>query len=115
MNDKSYNNIDILSDIAIEKKIGAFIKAKRKGQNKTQSEVAKEAQISRSTLSLLENGETVTVSTLIQVMRVLGLLNLFEVFEHKEEVSPLALAKMQLGKKERVRKSKNINKRKSDW
>jgi len=115
MNDISDKNIDLLSDAAIEKKIGAFIKTKRKHLNKTQSEVAHAAQISRSTLSLLENGETGTVATLIQVMRVLGLLDLFAAFEQIEEVSPLALAKLQLRKKERVRKSKNIKERKSDW
>lgn len=120
MTDNSYINIKNLSDIAIEKQIGQFIRRKRKQQNKTQSEVAKEAQISRSTLSLLENGETVTVSTLIQVLRVLNLLSFFEPFFAKEELSPLALAKLQLGKKERVRKKKDRSnhlneKRKSDW
>jgi len=66
MNDNSYINMQLLSDIAIEQEIGSFVKAQRLRQNKTQAEVASAANISRSTLSLLERGETVTVATLIQ-------------------------------------------------
>ena len=42
--------------------VGAFIKHHRLDQNKTQDVLANEAGISRSTLRLLERGETVTLA-----------------------------------------------------
>ena len=47
-----------------------------------------DAGISRSTLSLLERGETVTLSTLIQVLRVLGQLNIMQAFTVQQNISP---------------------------
>ena len=70
MNDKSYTNWDSMSDNALSEQIGHFIKHYRLQQNKTQEEVATKAGMSRSTLSLLERGETVTLASLIQVLRV---------------------------------------------
>jgi len=107
MNEKSYIKWDNLNDVAIERQIGIFLKQTRQNQNKTQSEVAKAANISRSTLSLLENGESGNLMTLIQVLRVLDQLHVFQAFEYKEVVSPLQLARMQHGQKERVRRKKN--------
>jgi len=56
MNDISYNINEKISDAAIEQAIGYFIQHSRKQQQLTQAEVARAAQISRSTLSLLERG-----------------------------------------------------------
>lgn len=103
MNDFSYN-INQLNDVAIAETIGHYIKHHRLQQNKTQAKTAAEAQISRSTLSLLERGETVTLSTLIRVLRVLGQLQVFSNFTVQQQPSPLALAK--LARKERQRASK---------
>ena len=114
MNDISYKNWYLMNDSAIEKAIGLFIKKTRQQKNKTQKEVADAANISRSTLSLLERGETVTLKTLIQVLRVLEELHVLKRFEFNEPLSPLALAKMQHSVKERVRPYKRKNK-KSDW
>lgn len=94
-----------MSDKALSKQIGQFVKHQRMQQKKTQQELAAAANISRSTLSLLERGETVTIATFIQVLRVLDQLNIFSVFEVKERISPLALAKLQKAKRQRVRKA----------
>lgn len=117
MIDKSFREWASMSDKALAEYIGAFIRHKRMEQNKTQSELATSAGISRSTLSLLERGETVTVPTLIQVLRVLDQLQVLSEFEIKESVSPLALAKLQKEKRKRARGSskKNENIEKSDW
>lgn len=80
MADISYNNWDSLSDRALVEQIGTFVKHHRLEQNKTQDVLANAAGISRSTLSLLERGETVTLATLIQVLRVLDQLHIMEVF-----------------------------------
>lgn len=93
-----------MTDEALAKRIGAFVRHHRMEQHKTQEELATAAGISRSTLSLLERGEAVTVATLIQVLRVLDQLNVFEAFEIKESIQPLVLLEAQKAKRQRVRK-----------
>jgi transcriptional regulator with XRE-family HTH domain len=117
MTDMSFNNIHSLSDHAIAKLMGEFIKHHRMAQNKTQEELSTAAGISRSTLSLLERGETVTISTLIQVLRVLNQLSALSSFEVKETISPLALAKLQKEKRQRARglPKKNKKTEETDW
>ena len=119
MNEISYQNLKTLSDEALEEEIGQYIKKVRHQQNKTQEDLAKAANISRSTLSLLERGESGNLKTLIQVLRVLDQLKTLEAFKYKEVLSPLALAKAQHKPKKRVRaskKSKNTTpKKKSSW
>jgi len=115
MNDKQYTNWIAMSDIALAQTIGSFIKHHRLVQNRTQEEVANEANISRSTLSLLEKGEAITVPTLLQVLRVLDLLYIMDVFKIQEQISPIELAKMDQQKRQRARNNDNNNSKKSDW
>lgn len=109
MTDISYGKWLSMSDDALAKQVGAFIKHHRLEQNKTQDVVAEAAGISRSTLSLLERGEIITLATLIQVLRVLDQLQVMEVFEIQQSISPLALAKAEKEKRKRARNS-NPNK-----
>lgn len=104
-----------MSDQALAAHIGAFVKHHRLDQNKTQDVLSHEAGISRSTLSLLERGETVTLATLIQVLRVLDQLQVMDAFEVQQRISPLALAKAEQGKRKRARNTKSQNPEKSDW
>lgn len=104
-----------MSDHALAAHIGAFVKHHRLEQNKTQDVLSHEAGISRSTLSLLERGETVTLATLIQVLRVLNQLQVMDTFEVQQRISPLALAKAELEKRKRARKPKSQDPDKSDW
>ncbi|MFD2532528.1 helix-turn-helix domain-containing protein [Gracilimonas halophila] len=115
MNDSSYKNWVSMSDKALIEQIGAYIKHHRLQQNKTQEEVAGEAGISRSTLSLLERGETVTLTTLIQVLRVLDQLHVMDSFKINETVSPLTLAKLEKEKRKRARKSETDDQETSEW
>jgi len=102
MTDKSYKKWDAMSDKVLAEQIAAFVKHHRMEQNKTQDVLAHAAGISRSTLSLLERGETVTLATLIQVLRVLDQLHIMEVFSIQQTVSPLALAKLEQHKRKRA-------------
>lgn len=115
MNDKQYINWIALSDFALSQNIGAFVKHHRLAQNKTQEEIANAASISRSTLCLLEKGESITVTTLLQVLRVLDLLYIMDVFKIQEQISPIELAKMDHQKRQRARNSDSDNSKKSDW
>lgn len=115
MHDKSYTQWISMSDKALAKHIGTFVRHHRLEQNRTQDELASEAGISRSTLSLLERGEAVTLATLIQVLRVLDKLHLMSAFSVNESISPLALAKLQKEKRQRARGRKADKKEDTDW
>jgi len=104
-----------MSDQALAAQIGAFVKHHRLEQNKTQDVLSHEAGISRSTLSLLERGETVTLATLIRVLRVLDQLQVMNAFEVEKYISPLALAKAEQGKRKRARNTKTQDPGKSNW
>ena len=95
-----------MSDKALALHLGDFIKHHRMEQNKTQEALALAAGISRSTLSLLERGETVTMATFIQVLRVLDLLNVMEAFNVVKVISPMALVKEAKAQRYRVRAKK---------
>ncbi|MEX2485176.1 MAG: helix-turn-helix transcriptional regulator [Brumimicrobium sp.] len=113
MSDISYNKWNSLSDKALIKVIGKFVQWHRLNQNKSQERVAEAAGISRSTLSLLERGEKVRIDSFIQVLRVLDLLYIMDVFELKDQISPLEYAKLK--KKQRKQASpKKLPKNKKD-
>ncbi len=115
MNDKSYTNWNSKSDKALAEHIGQFVKEKRMEQNKTQEALANAAGISRSTLSLLERGETVTLATFLQVLRVLDQLQVLEAFTIPVSFSPIQIAKLEMKKRKRVSGRNDSNKTTSDW
>jgi transcriptional regulator with XRE-family HTH domain len=104
-----------MSDTAIVRKIGEFLKNERLNSNKTQAQLADEAGINRWTISQIENGEAITMISLIQIMRALNILHLLEIFSIKQEISPIELAKMDQQKRQRARNNDSDNSKKSDW
>ena len=115
MTDKSFNNWTAMSDNALAKHIGTFVRHHRLEQNQTQDTLATASAISRSTLSLLERGETVTLATLIQVLRVLDQLHIMEAFVVEKSISPLALVKKQKEERQRASGKPAENKEESNW
>ena len=116
MTDTSDNNLIASSDTALMAFIGSFIKYHRLQQNKTQVQLAKEAGIVRSTLSLLEHGQNTSMLVFIQLLRALKLLNLLQEFKVKQQISPIQLAKLEQTKRQRAHEtSKKEIKPKSDW
>lgn len=115
MSDDSFTNWVSMSDKALAGQIGSFVRHHRLEQNKTQDALAAAAGISRSTLSLLERGETVTVATLIQVLRVLDQLQVMDAFVIERRISPLALAKMQKEKRQRARGKQGEDTTEDNW
>lgn len=115
MTDNSYNNWASMSDKVLVEHIGAYVKHHRLAQNKSQETLAQAAGISRSTLSLLERGDAVTLATLMQVLRVLDQLHIMEAFVIPKTFSPLALAKMEKEKRQRASSNKKNETGKSDW
>lgn len=103
MNDISYTDWSSMSDKALMETIGQFVQHHRLNQNKSQSDVAIAAGISRSTLSILERGEKIALSSLLQVLRVLDLLHVMDAFKVADEISPIEYAKLQKNKRQRAR------------
>ena len=104
-----------MSDKALAEFIGQFIRSKRMEQNITQAQLAKDAGISRSTLVLLEKGETASLGTLLQVLRMLNQLHVLAAFEITPVISPLLLAKEEMKKRQRVRTKPSSKQPKTDW
>lgn len=103
-----------MSDKAILIQIGNYIKHIRLQQNIKQSQLAVKAGLNRWTISQIENGESVTLSSLIQILRALDLLYILNAFEIKEIISPLEYARMKKQQKERVRNKNNNTPAKED-
>ena len=103
MTDISYTYWNALSDRAVNSLLGGFVRQSRIRQNKTQEELAREAGISRSTLSLFEKGENSSLIVFISILRALNLLHLLKEFEMREQLSPLQLAKLEHSQRKRVK------------
>jgi transcriptional regulator with XRE-family HTH domain len=115
MMDISSNNWVAMSDGALVETIGAFVKHHRLAQNKTQQQLATEAGLNRSTVTQIEKGEKITLQSLLQVLRVLDLLYVMEVFRAQEQLSPLQLAKLDQNKRQRARNTDRGTNLTSDW
>jgi len=107
MGNTSMNWVE-LSDVGIVKQIGNYIRHVRLQQSKTQAELAEIAGLNRWTISQIEKGESVTLMSLIQILRALDSLHVLNAFEISNEISPLEYAKLKKQQKKRAR-SKKIN------
>ena len=100
-------DIYILSDTQIQKKIGEKIKATRLKQNITQDSLAESASISRSSVQKVEAGEIKSFDTFLRVLRTLGMLDelhhLYMVISAKKV------------RRKRAVGSINTNKEESEW
>lgn len=111
MNDIS--SINLFSDKTLLQNIGNFIQQVRIQQKRTQQDLANDAAISRSTLSLIERGENISLLNLIKILRILDALYVLKNFQLPEEISPLQLAKGENKPRQRA-SSRNNNKDKED-
>lgn len=105
-----------MSDNSIISIIGEYIKHERLNQNKTQEEIAKSAGMNRWTVSKIENGEPISLLSLIQILRALNSLHLFDAFKIETQISPLEMARLEKQKRQRARKENNTsNNKESEW
>jgi len=103
------NNIDwaSMADKEIIRTVGSYIKQQRLEQNMTQAQLANDAGINRWTVGQIENGESVTLGSFIQILRVLDLLNILSVFSVEDKISPIEYAKSIAKKRKRARPGRN--------
>ncbi len=102
------NNWASMTDSALISVIGTYIKHQRLGQNKTQEKIAYEAGINRGTLVQIENGESIRLSSLIQILRALDLLYLMDNFIIEDKINPIQYAKLQEKKRKRASSNQNV-------
>lgn len=113
------DDIYMLSDVQLEKRIGEKIKHIRLKRNITQQSLAEAASISLSSLKKIEAGEVGTFNSLLRVLRTLGMLEtIFGLFE-EERMSPNEYYKFvnETNKHMRKRASRQIqtDKEVSEW
>tara|TARA_R110002050_G_scaffold917_3_gene6561 strand:+ start:7505 stop:7864 length:360 start_codon:yes stop_codon:yes gene_type:complete len=108
-----------MSDLEIVRHIGSAIKSLRLGQNKTQAQLAESAGLNRWTISQIEKGESISLNSLIHILRALDSLQILENFSSEEEISPLEYAKLKKQKRQRVRPypsgSPSVNEELPEW
>jgi|1048.fasta_scaffold01350_2 transcriptional regulator with XRE-family HTH domain len=114
MSENPYTSV-LLSNQAWSERIGAFVRHHRLAQNITQAHAAERSGMSRSTWGMLEKGEAVSLATLLQALRTLGVLDVLEGFELVPQVSPLALAREEALRRKRARGSWNAEESECDW
>ncbi len=104
------------SNIRIEKEIGKRIQRVRLLKNLTQKGLAQKAGLSRGAISKIERGQGTTLSSLIEILRVLGLLDSFEQIFPTTQLSPLEIVKLEGKQRKRASSSPpSSNKRNMSW
>ena len=81
-------NIYMLPDGEIRRRLGQKIRHLRLRQNFTQTSLAEQAQVSLTTLKRIEKGDISYFDSLMRVLRVLGELDVFSPLIKEEEMSP---------------------------
>ena len=98
--------------------IGNFAKNARIEQDITQQQLAESAGVNRATIVNLEQGKSVNLISLIQILRSLKKLGFLQELEVKPQMSPLQMAALEQKQRQRVRNNNNIQtdtQPKSDW
>jgi len=85
-------DVYFLSDNALLSLIGEKVKRRRVSARLTQRQVAERAHVALSAIGNIENGRSCALLTLVQVLRALNALDLFEPFYREEPISPRAVA-----------------------
>ncbi len=107
-----------LTNGAIVLKIGEFIRRQRLDKNISQKELAVSSGVSISSVAAIERGESISLKTLILLLRALKSLYALSEFLKEAEISPIAYAKQLEGQKCRKRASATKgcnNKIESEW
>lgn len=101
MNWNSLTNTDVIREIGIR------LREQRISKKLTQQQLANHAGLSLFTISKIEKGQSVSLSMLVAVLRVLRLLDNLELLLPKSEISPIALLKQKQKITKRVRSKKD--------
>jgi putative transcriptional regulator len=104
-----------LTTAATLAELGERVGRHRLERNLTQRQLADEAGISRATLSRLEGGESVQLTSLIGLLRVLGLLDRLEVLVPEPVPNPIERLKTEGQRRQRARSPQPGEAAESTW
>lgn len=104
-----------MSDHSIISVIGEYIRHHRLAQNKTQAKIAEIAGVNRWTINQIEKGKPITLISLIQVLRALDQLQVFDPFKIETQISPLELARLEKKKRQRAGSTDDNKPNQSEW
>jgi transcriptional regulator with XRE-family HTH domain len=93
----------LLSDHGVLEELGRRLARTRLEQNRTQADVALEAGVGIATVKRLERGHSVASTSLVRVLRALGLLEALDDAVREPEPSPLSLLKLEGRARQRAR------------
>jgi len=97
-----------ISNTAIVTELGKILRQVRLQQNLTQEKLAGKTGLSRSAIYEMENGKTATsLITVVQVLRALHQLHVFDTWKATDQPPPLRMAKQ--NNKTRLRASQTMN------
>lgn len=104
-------NIYMLADREICRRIGKKLRELRLRQNITQMSLAEQSQVSVSTVKKIENGEIGSFDALMRLLRMLGVLDIFTPLMKEHEMTPNEYLEFveTLKKKQRKRATSSIN------
>lgn len=105
----------LMSDNAILEELGYRLSRHRLELGFTQAKLAKEAGISKRTLERIETGESTQTSSLIRIMRVLGLLESLDVFVPDTGPRPMDLLKLRGKERQRASSKKQEDMTGKNW
>ncbi|MDE6557300.1 MAG: helix-turn-helix domain-containing protein [Duncaniella sp.] len=116
-------NLYMLADNEICRRIGEKIRYLRLRQNITQMSLAEQSQISVSTVKKIENGEIGSFDSLMRVLRILGELDIFSPLLKEEDMSPNEYLELVEANRKKQRKRANstnnintsFNQEESEW
>jgi transcriptional regulator with XRE-family HTH domain len=97
----------------IEAELGHRLESTRLQQNISQAQLAEAAGVSRRTITRLENGEGISVETLIRIMRALGIENRLAALVPEPAVSPVDRVRLQ--GQQRQRAGRKTQESSGDW
>lgn len=95
--------------------LATYIKEQRIALGKTQKELARESGISLMTMRRAENGETLSLETLVSLLEVFGELEAFKSFFIIRGQEPRDVIRKDKTPRERVRKNKRPKKKSQEW
>jgi putative transcriptional regulator len=91
-----------MTDPAILGEIAQRVRRGRLNQNVTQARLARNAGVARSVVQNLETGRDVTLSSLLRILRTLGIIDQLNAFLPDPGISPVQLARLQGRRRQRA-------------